>query len=160
MWTSSNPNVTQRLMSLLRGLELIYDLCFWRKCCKHFCCSWKQRLLLHNFSDRETEIKALWKYLPDKTNAKIKNAKTLSGYLLSPLILLHFKVYLFLLCSSMVLISYYKHNFKFIKENAELIISWALKQYSSNTDEDRNAFVIWISSLDEPEKKGNPMLRF
>lgn len=39
----------------------------------------KQRQLLPKFQI-EAEIKALWKYLLDKTNTKIKAAKALSGY--------------------------------------------------------------------------------
>lgn len=96
------------LMSLFRGWELIYDLCFDLNAINISAVLGTQRLLLHNFSDGEAEMKVLWKHLLDKTNAKIKDAKTLSGYLLSWLILLYFKVYLFynaFLCSSSVIIA-------------------------------------------------------
>lgn len=39
----------------------------------------KQRQLLPKIQI-ETEVKALWKYLLDETNAKIKAAKARSGY--------------------------------------------------------------------------------
>lgn len=65
----------------------------------------KQRLVLRKFSNKETEIKVLQKYFLDKTNATIKDTMTLTGYSLSPLILLYFKAYLFSLYFSMLFAS-------------------------------------------------------
>lgn len=103
VWTNPNPYVTQRLMSLLRRLESICGICFWLKYCtiniavmgcSHITFQIEKLKLKYDANiywiKQVPRTKALW-----------------HSVFSSSLILLYFKVYLFLLCLCGIIISYY-----------------------------------------------------